>query len=67
MAEFNAHLSCTDSGADNGAARVNTPPAPLSIPLATHRCRYMRSWLTKVKIFRLVDSTLAHAMLPPGK
>jgi len=30
LAEVNAHLS--------NAARVNTPPVPLSVPLAAHRC-----------------------------
>jgi len=27
------------SGTDSGAARVNTTPAPISVPLSAHRCR----------------------------
>jgi len=34
MAEVDTHLSGTDSD----AACVNTPAAPLSVPLAAHRC-----------------------------
>ena len=35
LAEVNAHLRDTDSS----AVRVNTPRAPLSVPLDAHRCR----------------------------
>ena len=39
IGEVDAHLSRTDSSPDSGAASINTPPAPLSVPIAAHRCR----------------------------
>jgi len=33
MAKVDAHLSGRDIGTDSGAACVNTPPVPLSVPL----------------------------------
>jgi len=39
-------LSDTESGADSDAVRVNTPPAPLSAPLAAATLPLCRSAIT---------------------
>jgi len=46
-------LSGRDSSTDSGAARINTPPAPLSMPLTT----------AALPSFKPATSALSHALI----